>query len=406
MAAAVAVAQSTATDWSISVEQLTRGPSHHFFGYIGHARTIPWSADGRYILALRTGFQERMPGPDDPADVTVIDTSEGNRVESLDRTRGWNPQQGTMFYWNPLADTTQFFFNDRSTATGKVFTVVYDVHARRRLREFRFDDAPVANSGVAQKGGRFLAINYARLARLRPVTGYPGTHDYTDGVLHPDTDGIHMVDATAGTRRLLVSYQQLARLVRTVRPDVDRKALFINHTLWSRDDSHIYFYVRANFDDPQQRIDIPCTIRPDGTGLAMHEHLGGHPEWRDGSRMIGVKGDRQVVYDVTSRQIVEDIGVAGVFPQPGGDIALSPDSRWFVNGHSQGGTNGYTVLRLADGTWARTPPMSRGSFTSGNLRIDGSPAWNRSSDAFLFPGLDAADGTRQIFLARVARGAR
>jgi hypothetical protein len=363
--------QATATDWQLTVSQLTKGPNHHFFGYIGQARTIPWNADGRYVLALSTDFQDRMPGPSDAAEVTVVDTARGNQVIPLDRSRGWNPQQGTMFYWDPAAPATRFFFNDRDQASGKVFTVLYDVEARRRLREYRFDDTPVANSGVAQRGGRFLAINYARLARLRRVTGYPGAHDYTTNVLHPADDGIHLIDTASGTKRLLVSYQQLANLIRPVRADVDGKALFINHTLWSRDDSHIYFYVRANFDDPQQRIDIPCTIRPDGTGLTLHEHLGGHPEWRDGTRMIGVKDGRQVVYDVTTRQVVETIGGPGVFPQPGGDIALSPDGLWFVNGHSMAGNNGYTVLRLADGTWTRTP------------------------------GLDAADGTRQIFVARV-----
>jgi hypothetical protein len=403
LATMVLAVQATATDWHVTVTQLTRGPQHHFFGYIGQARTIPWSVDGRYVLALRTSFQDRMPEPGDAADVTVIDTTEGNRVVPLTQSRGWNPQQGTMFYWDPTSPASRFFFNDRDQASGKVFTVLYDVAARRRVREFRFDDTPVANSGVAQGGGRYLAINYARLARLRRVTGYPGAFDATAGVLHPADDGIHVVNTADGTRRLLVSYRQLADLVRPRRPDVDGKALFINHTLWSRDDSHIYFYVRATFDDPQQRIDIPCTIRPDGTGLTMHEHLGGHPEWRDGTRMMGVKDGRQVVYDVTTRQVVETIGAPGVFPQPGGDIALSPDSRWFVNGHSMAGHNGYTVLRLADGTWARTPEMSRGPFTSGDLRIDGAPAWNRSSDAFLFPGLDAADGTRQIFVARIAR---
>lgn len=403
LAAAALVAQPAATDWQVRVAQLTRGPHHHFFGYIGQARTIPWSEDGRYVLALRTSFQDRMPGPADAADVTIIDTADGNRVVPLTHSRGWNPQQGTMFYWDPTAPANRFFFNDRDQASGKVFTVLYDIGARSRLREFRFDDTPVANSGVAQRGGRYLALNYARLARLRPVTGYPGAHDYTAGVLHPAGDGIHLVDTTAGTRRLLVSYRQLADLVRPVRPDVDGKALFINHTLWSRDDSHIYFYVRANFDDPRQRIDIPCTIRPDGTGLTMHEHLGGHPEWRDGTRMMGVKDGRQVVYDVTTRQVVETIGGPGVFPQPGGDIALSPDGRWFVNGHSMAGSNGYTVLRLADGTWARTPEMSRGRFGSGDLRIDGAPAWNRTSDAFLFPGLDPTDGTRQIYVATIDR---
>ena len=404
VAAAAVLGQAAATDWHLSVDQLTRGPAHHFFGYIGHARTIPWSGDGRRVLALRTTFQDHMPDAADAADVVVIDTSAGNRVDRVEQSRGWNPQQGTMFYWNPAADSSQFFFNDRDAGTGKVFAVLYDLEARRRAREYRFDATPVGNSGVAQRGGRFLAINYGRLARLRRVTGYLDAHDYTAGVLHPTDDGIHLVNVADGQRRLLVSYAQLATLLRPVRPDVDRKALFINHTLWSRDDSHIYFYVRAEFDNPQERIDIPCTIRPDGTGLTMHEHLGGHPEWRDGTRMIGVKDGRQVVYDVTSRRVVDTIGGPGAFPQPGGDIALSPDSRWFVNGHSVGGMNGYTVLRLADGTWARTAEMTRGAFASGDLRIDGSPAWNRRSDAFLFPGLDPKDGTRQIFVAHVAAG--
>ena len=385
-------------NWDLEVRQLTRGPMHHFFGYIGQARTIPWNGDGRYVLALRTSFQDRMPKPAEPADVVLIDTTRGNQVDRVDQSRGWNPQQGTMYYWNPAAAATQFFFNDRDPQTHKTFTVLFDIGSRKRVGEYRFEDAPVANSGMAQNGGRFLAINYGRLSRLRPVTGYPGAHDFTEGALHPSNDGIHLVDVSSGTRRLLVSYRQLADLIRPVRPDVDRKALFINHTLWSRDDSHIYFYVRAEFDDRAERIDIPCTIRPDGTGLAMHPHFGGHPEWESGQRMMGADGNRQIVYDVVERRIVETLGTPEIFPQPGGDIALSPDGGWFVNGHSEKENNYYTVFRRSDATWARTAPMSRGAYTGGNLRIDGAPSWNRTSNAILFPGLDPADGTRQIFV--------
>ena len=31
----------------ISVKQLTQGPDHHFFGYIGQSLTIPWSKKRR-----------------------------------------------------------------------------------------------------------------------------------------------------------------------------------------------------------------------------------------------------------------------------------------------------------------------------------------------------------------------
>jgi hypothetical protein len=192
---------------------------------------------------------------------------------------------------------------------------------------------------------------------LLPVTGYPGAHDFTGEALHPADDGVHIVDVETGERRLLVSFAQLADLVRPTRPDVDRKALFINHSLWSRDDSRVYFYVRADFDDRDERIDIPCTIRPDGGGLTMLDHVGGHPEWRDDRHIIGVRDGRQVVYDVLSKRVVETLGTLETFPQPGGDIALSPDGRWFVNGHSEGEVNIYTVLRLADGSWDRLAPV-------------------------------------------------
>ena len=46
---------------SYEVRQLTFGPAHHFYGYIGHVGNSPYSADGRYLIALRTTFQDRMP---------------------------------------------------------------------------------------------------------------------------------------------------------------------------------------------------------------------------------------------------------------------------------------------------------------------------------------------------------
>ena len=47
---------------SVKVTQITHGPKHHYFGYIGQSRTIPWNASGRYLLALQVGFQDRLPG--------------------------------------------------------------------------------------------------------------------------------------------------------------------------------------------------------------------------------------------------------------------------------------------------------------------------------------------------------
>jgi hypothetical protein len=390
---------------SISVRQITFGPENHFFGYIGHVQNIPWNKSGRYILAMQTTFQDHMPRPEEAAKVVLIDTHNNDAVRIVDRTHAWNPQQGTMFYWNPASPETQFFFNDRDLKTGKVFCVLFDISEGphgRRVREYRFEDTPIGNSGVAQNGGCFLGINYGRLDRLRRVTGYPGAFDWTTGVKHPEDDGVFKVDAATGEKTLLVSFRELAQALRPTHPTVDRTALFINHTLWNREDDRIFFFVRGNFSKRDSRINAPFVIKPDGSGLTLQKQfIGGHPEWDYGRRMIGRIDDRQVIYDVDRQLVVGVLGNPDVFPNPEGDIALSPDGKWFVNGYKNraAGKNFYVLYRRSDGAYIRSPGFDIGRWTSGDLRQDPSPCWNRESNRILVPGL-AGDGnkTRQLFL--------
>lgn len=393
-----------ARDWHVEISQLTRGPQHHFFGYIGHVGNTPWNGNERYMALLRTGFQDHMPAPREAADVVLVDMS-NRAVIPIDRSCAWNPQQGTMFYWNPKAPDTQLVFNDRDPHSNRVFTVLYDIARRRRIHEYRYDDTPFANSGVARKGGYFLGINYGRLARLRPVTGYPGAYDWTLEAPAPEDDGIFLVDMESGKKRLLVSFRRLAEEIAPLRPEVKSKQLFINHTLWSRDDSRIYFYVRGDFGKTGA-IDVPCTIHPDGSNLKVHSmFIGGHPEWESGPRIIGDVEGRQVIYDVDKQQIVGQIATPEILPKPGGDIALSPDGEWFVNGYRQGRENFYVVIRLRDGSYVRTPGLPVDHWTGGDLRCDPAPCWNRRSNRIAVPAIAKdKERTRQTFLLHLVKG--
>ena len=384
-------------------QQLTRGPKHHFFGYIGQCRTIPWSGDGRYLLALQTTFIDRMPNCDEAAEVILIDTQNGNAIRQIDRSRAWNPQQGTMFYWNPKAPATQFFFNDRDPQSGKVFAVLFDIIRGKRVREFRFEDAPVGNSGVAQGGGWFLAINYARLARLRPVTGYPQAYDWTVGQAAPGDDGIFRVDVETGRKDLIVSFAQLKEKLKGLDPDIEKRHLFINHTLCNRDSDRLYFYCRADFEEAEEskRLNVPFTVRPDGTELTVQRvFIGGHPDWAEGSRIIGARSNQQVLYDVLAQQVVQTMGGPEIFPNPGGDIALSPDGRWLVNGRSTKQGNAFTFFERATGRVVNSPVLPVGTWKSKEVRLDPAPCWNRAGDAVVVTGL-AEDRTRQMFLLKL-----
>lgn len=388
---------------TIHSQKITSGPMNHFFGYIGHVQNIPWSGDGKYILALRSSFQDRMPGRDDPADIVLIDTQQKYSVKKIDQTTAWNPQQGTMFYWNPKSPETQFFFNDRDTKTGKVFCVLFDITKGQRLKEYRYQDTPIGNSGVAQKGGHFLGINYARMARLRPVTGYKGTHDWTTGQKHPKDDGIFKVNTNDSTKSLLISFNDLAIKLKEKYKDNEIPSLFINHTLWNREDDRIFFFARGGWNGAGdgKKINQAFVMNSDGSKLKpLSMHIGGHPEWGYEGKMIGRIEKDQVIFDTNSQRVIDSIGTPSIFPNPEGDIALSPNGKWFVNGYKnkKKRKNYYVIYNLKDGSHVRSKGFDIGKWTSGDLRQDPSPCWNRDSNKILVPGLSDNGKSRQLFI--------
>ncbi len=96
------------------------------------------------------------------------------------------------------------------------------------------------------------------------------------------------------------------------------------------------------------------------------------------------------------------MGDSSMFPKPEGDISLSPDGNWFVNGYklSKHSTENYfAVYRRSDGAFVRSEGIDKGSY-SGDIRIDPAPRWNRTNDAILVPGI-AKNKTRQMHIIRI-----
>ena len=392
----------------VRVEQLTQGPNHHFFGYIGQSLTIPWSKNGDRILCLSAPFHDHLAAKGEPANVNIIYDNKKNdnsfKIEKVDESQGWNHQQGTMFYWNPDSPQNQFFFNDRDSKSGVVYTVLYDLSKGRRIKSYKYRYKSFGNSGICPKGKYFLAINYARMARLRPVTGYKGSYDWSEGIATPKEDGIAIIDIKTGVKKILLSFKQMAGELDRKGFDAKGRNLFINHTLWSRDGKWIYFFVRAGWKsdkDGREGLNVACSVKVDGTQFfAGHRHIGGHPEWGNGTEIIGSYENKQIVYDIITQKIKRTIGSKKIFPQPGGDISLSPNSNWLVNGYNdKAGTNFYSLMNLKTGDWVNTPSFNTGIYKK-DLRIDPAPRWNHDNNKILVSGLDK-NGIRQLFVMSV-----
>jgi hypothetical protein len=103
------------------------------------------------------------------------------------------------------------------------------------------------------------------------------------------------------------------------------------------------------------------------------------------------------VYDTAQKKIVESLGGQELFTDPEGDVSLSPDGSWFVNSNRAGEYHHYTFLEMKTRRVVKSPPVFMSTWRSGPLRLDPAPAWNRTSDAIVVPGI-APDGTRQMYL--------
>lgn len=247
-----------------------------------------------------------------------------------------------------------------------------------------------------------MGINYGRLARLRLVTGYPQSLDWSKEEVAPENDGIFKVNIKTGKKELLVSYRQMEdAIIKHIGP-FNNTGMFINHTLLNRDANRLYFFAREGWVKGGNKINIAFSVHLDGSHLKVHEqHIGGHPEWAEGTIMIGRKGKKQILYDVDKSEIVGQLGTPELFPNPEGDIALSPDGNWFVNGYKvqskeKGNKNFFEVYRRSDEAYAQSTGIDKGSYL-GNIRIDPAPRWNRTNDAIFVPGI-SENKTRQMFV--------
>src|SRR5580765_1856124 len=75
----------------LEVRQLTTGPQHHFFGYIGHVQNVPWNRSDRFIVALRTSVRDHLPDGSEPAEIVLLDTQDNYAPRVVEHSLAWNP---------------------------------------------------------------------------------------------------------------------------------------------------------------------------------------------------------------------------------------------------------------------------------------------------------------------------
>ncbi len=379
---------------SVKVERLTHGSDHYFYGYYDNPA---WSRDGKWHLAHRVKFWDRLPAANDKAEIGLIRLND-DEFQPIAETSAWNFQQGAMLQWNPLKPNEEILFNIRC-GEGYCGAVLNVYTGQQRLLE-----KPIAN--VDPTGKYALSVSFDRMFQFRPGYGY--CSNLTDAVReaadadHPHDDGVWRVDLTSGRSELILSLHQIWEFTKAAFHGQNQKIL-INHINFNTDGTRFVMLVR-NFPKPGERWSTAAvTANADGSDLhlLLDYSLVSHYHWKDRDHLVifckhpasGTNGlyvlkDRtNEIEAVDSRFFVFD-----------GHCSYSPDRKWLLY-DSYPDKDSFRHLYLYDleaKTWLSLGSFYSDPISTGDYRCDLHPRWNAAGTAVSFDSTH--EGQRHIYM--------
>lgn len=375
---------------------------HHFFGYYG---IPPWNASGLYLAYLETTFQDRMPVVGDRARICIADLHEGtHRVVA--ETNGWNFQQGAMLHWLPSRPGRALAFND--CTADRSFSRVLDIESGETW------ELPRPFNGVAHRKDIAACVNFARLYKNRRVTSLPVAHDYSTGGVHPDDDGIFIMDLQSGNLDLALTLDEIWKAnPHTTALDDELlgeigKQLWFNHVAFNKGDTRVHFLARYA-DLFGSLATSMWTAGIDGTEpflLVDFGHQLSHFEWIDDVHLVVTMNWPDSKHKSHVRVVDREgpgswMAIAPDKLTRDGHCHVSPDGTlmatdtYIVNGHRH-----VCIVDLGSGDVHRIASFANPPWIDHNVRCDPHPRWSRDGKQLCYDGLTASL-ERQVFVVDV-----
>jgi hypothetical protein len=372
---------------------VTAGPKHHFYGYYDKC---PWDATGRYLLGMEIGFCDRQPKPGETLTVGMVDLKDGNRFIPLAETTLWSWQQGTMLQWMGSAADSEVIYN--ALVDGQPAAVIRNVHsgATRSL--------PMPIYAISGDGKHAVALDYARLHRLRPGYGYASLNERFANQPAPQELGVWHIDIATGNVTQIVTLAQLA----AHQPDDRFKGAehWVNHLQFNPSGTRVVFLHRWKKPGQNSFSTRMLTVKRDGSDLRILHDSGqiSHFDWRDNETMLAwvrmKKGEPKLAFALLH---VDGRPAEMVFESVAqdGHCSYSPNRKWVLN-DTYPDKNRMQHLMLLNVATQRAHSVNK--FHSppafaGPTRCDLHPRWNRDGTQVCFDGCHEAQ--RQIYVVDV-----
>lgn len=306
------------------IRRITPSGEHFYFGYYDRQ---PFSADGRYHLAVHPSFMDRPNTGGDKAEIGLIDLENDNTWIPLDDETAWNWQMGANQQWLGTAPNRKVIYNAR--AGNRVFARTRDIVSGETR------DLPMPVYDVSNDGAWGIALNFARIHNNRAGYGYPDLVNPVSDTGASDEDGLWRMDLVTGETRLTVSLADVAGV--EPEPDMEGAQHWFNHVMISPMGSRLMFLHRWKTGQGRHRTRL-FTCTPGGSDLFLLNRgpMVSHSDWRDEEHFISfcnyITPEWAYYVHTDKTQLAEVIGAEVFDPGRDGHCHYYPrgDKRWFV----------------------------------------------------------------------------
>jgi hypothetical protein len=364
------------------VRAVTRGPKSHWFGYYDKFQLDP---SNRYLLCMEVDFEHRLPNPNEPVKIGMVDLADGDKWIELGESRAWSWQQGCMLQWRP-GSANEVVWNDREDDHFVCRVLNVQTHKLRTL--------PGAIGSISPDGKTAVCEDFSRLWGFRPGYGYAGIPDKYADQPAPAEIGARQMDMDTGKGRMLISLADLAKIPGPRQSATDKH--YVNHLSWSPDGKRFSLFDRWA---GETRV---FTIGADGSGLRLlSSHGASHYAWRDPEHMlIWADGDYRLYEDDGTGEPKQTLWTA-----PNGHESYIPgtNNQWLVTDTYQLGAKRELIVYLVHLPSGRMVPLGRfaspnEAYLDGRWGCDSHPRVSRDGRLVIIDSPHGGNGRQQYVI--------
>jgi len=238
-----------------------------FFFY----QCLQFDKSGRYLLAMKVYFQNRLVQSSDRADIGVIDLKNKYKWTKIGESTAWNWQQGARLQWRPGRE--EIVWNDRSDDGKHYICRVYDFRTGKK----RVLPRPIYD--LSPDGETALTHDFERMKHRG--TDYVGIEDKYKDQIAPRETGIWKMNMNTGSEQLIMSLEKMAAIAYP-RGLPASGGLYFFREGWNPSGSRFVTFIK----DPANNLFEAYSMTANGTDIRYLYHNPSHHSWRDDDHII------------------------------------------------------------------------------------------------------------------------